>query len=71
MMRLTICDSDQLQQVAETFIAELDLIQRSSESKIATTLLVLPIALTDFEEYLSFIGNAEALIEEMDLVGTI
>ena len=71
MMRLTICSSDQLQQVAEMFMAELDLIQRSPESEVATTLLVLPKALADFEEYLSFIENAEALIEEMDLVGTI
>ena len=71
MMRLTICSSDQLQQVAEMFMAELDLIQRSSEFEVATTLLVLPKALADFEEYLSFIESAEALIEEMDLVGTI
>ena len=70
-MHITVCESDELQQVAETFMAELVLIQQSPESEIATSLLVLPNALNDFEEYLSFIENAEALIEEMDLVGII
>ena len=70
-LRITVCESDELQQVAETFMAELELIRQSPESEIATSLLVLPNALNDFEEYLSFIENAEALIEEMDLVGII
>ena len=70
-LRISVCKSDELQQVAETFMAELALIQRSPESEIATSLLVLPNALNNFQEYLSFIENAEALIEEMDLVGII
>ena len=70
-MRIRICESDQLQPVAETFVAELELIAQSSESDIATSLLVLPNALNDFEEYLSFIDNAEDLIEERDLAGII
>ena len=70
-LRISICDAKQLQQVAEAFMAELDLIQQSPESDIATTLLVLPNALNDFEEYLSFIENAEALIDQMGLAGII
>ena len=70
-LRISICDAKQLQQVAEAFMAELDLIQQSPESDIATTLLVLPNALNDFEEYLSFIENADALIDQMDLTGII
>tara|TARA_B110001450_G_scaffold211596_1_gene203249 strand:- start:19 stop:645 length:627 start_codon:yes stop_codon:yes gene_type:complete len=70
-MRISICESDQLRPVAESFMAELELIAQSPESDIATSLLVLPNALTDFEEYLSFVENAEDLIEEMDLVGII
>ena len=62
-LRIAVCESDQLQQVAETFISELDLIERSPESAIATTILALPNALLDFEDYLSFIDNAEALLE--------
>jgi hypothetical protein len=70
-LRISICDSGDLQQVAESFVAELELIQQSSESAIATTLLVLPNALNDFEQYLSFIENAETLIDEIGLCGTI
>ena len=70
-LRISICDSKQLQQVAEAFMAELDLIQQSAESDIATTLLVLSNALTNFEEYLSFIENAEVLIDQMGLTGVI
>jgi hypothetical protein len=70
-MRISICESDQFQLVAETFMAELELISQSPESDIATSLLVLPNALNDFEEYLSFIDNAEDLIQEMDLAGII
>ena len=70
-MRINICESDQLRPVAETFMAELKLIAQSPESDIATSLLVLPNAFTDFEEYLSFVENAEDLIEEMDLAGII
>jgi hypothetical protein len=70
-LRISICDAKQLQQVAEAFMAELDLIQQSPESDIATTLLVLPNALNDFEEYLSFIENAEVLIDQMGLTGVI
>ena len=70
-LRISICESDQLQQVAEAFMQELVLMSQSSESDIATTLLVLPNALEDFEQYLSFIDNAEAVINDMDLAGTI
>ncbi|MDG0972080.1 MAG: DUF1415 domain-containing protein [Porticoccaceae bacterium] len=70
-LRITICDSGDLQQVAESFVAELELMQQSSESAIATTLLVLPNALNDFEQYLGFIENAETLIDEIGLCGTI
>jgi hypothetical protein len=70
-LRIRICDSGDLQQVAESFVAELELIQQSSESAIATTLLVLPNALNDFEQYLSFIENAETLIDEIGLCGAI
>ena len=70
-LRIHVCESDRLQLVAETFMDELLLIQRSLESEIATTLLVFPNALNDFDEYLSFIENAEEQIEEMGLIGII
>ena len=42
----------------QTFLTELNLIQSTSELDIATTLLVIPNALSDFEEYLDVVDLA-------------
>ena len=70
-LRIAIYESKDIDQLHRAFLTELDLIQQSTEQEIATTLLVMPNALTDFDDYLMFIDNAEALIEELDLDGTI
>ena len=70
-LRISVCESDELTQVAQLFMDELDLIRKAPESEIATTLLVMPIALNDFEEYLSFLDNAENLVEDMGFDGII
>lgn len=70
-LRIAICESEDLDQLYRAFLTELDLIQQSTEQEIATTLLVMPNALADFDDYLMFIDNAEALIEELGLDGTI
>jgi hypothetical protein len=70
-LRIAVCEAEDLDQLHRAFLAELDLIQQSSEQEIATSLLVMPNALADFDEYLMFIDNAEALIEELGLDGTI
>ena len=70
-LRISVCESDELTQVAQLFMDELDLIRKAPESEIATTLLVMPSALNDFEEYLSFLDNAENLAEDMGFDGII
>ena len=70
-LRITVCESEDINQLTQSFLTELDLIQQSSEREIATTLLVMPNALESFDEYLMFLDNAEALIEELSLDGTI
>ena len=70
-LRIVVCESEDPIRLDRAFLIELDLIQRSSEREIATTLLVMPNALASFDEYLLFLDNAEALIEEMNLDGTI
>ena len=70
-LRISVCESEDLNQLTQAFLTELDLIQQSSELDIATTLLVMPNALASFDEYLMFLDNAEALIEELSLDGTI
>jgi uncharacterized protein len=70
-LRIAVCESEDLTQLTHAFLLELDLIQQSSEAEIATSLLVMPNALANFDEYLMFIDNAEGLIEELGLDGTI
>lgn len=70
-LRISVCESEDLNQLTQAFLTELDLIQQSSEQDIATTLLVMPNGLASFDGYLMFLDNAEALIEELGLDGTI
>ena len=49
----------------------LDLLQRSTEQDIATTLLVFPNALHDFEDYLYLLEDAEDLLVESGLEGVV
>ncbi len=70
-LRVVVCEAEQREAIAEAFVTELALIGRASEADIATTLLVLPRALGQFDAYLDFVGDAEALLEEMGLSGVI
>ena len=70
-LRIKICDATEIDKIMQSFLAELDLIQSTSESDIATTLLVIPNALNDFEEYLDVIDLAEELLSEVGLEGVI
>lgn len=70
-LRVVVCEATQHQDITAAFMTELDLIQRSSESMVATTLLAIPYALRDFEEYLDFIKEAESLLEAVGLSGVI
>jgi hypothetical protein len=54
-------------QIAERFIDELERLQASPE--IETTLLIVPNALSDFEVYWDFIEIAEAIIDQLGLMG--
>ncbi|MDE0747301.1 MAG: DUF1415 domain-containing protein [Porticoccaceae bacterium] len=70
-LRIKICESTELEQIMHTFLAELDLIQSTSELNIATTLLVIPNALNDFEEYLDVVDLADTLLTDAGLEGII
>ncbi len=70
-LRLTVCDSGRLEDIAAKYLQELGLICQSPESEIATSLLVLPAGLEDFETYLDFVDTANDLLEDQGLVGTI
>ena len=70
-LRIKISDATDIDTIMQSFLSELDLIQSTLESDIATTLLVIPNALKDFEEYLDVIDLAEELLSEVGLEGVI
>jgi len=66
-LRIHVCEASNLEQLHQAFLSELDLVQQSSEGEIATSLLVMPNTLQRFEDYLEFLGDAEAMLEELGL----
>ena len=68
---VTVCEAIGDEGVAETLVAEIELIQKASESEVATTLVVFPNALQGFDTYLAFLDGAQQLLEEMDLLGVL
>jgi hypothetical protein len=70
-LRIKVCESVETEQIMHRFLTELDLIQSSSEADIATTLLIIPNALAEFDVYLDFIDLAEGLLKESGLEGVI
>lgn len=70
-LRVTVCEATDNEGVAETLVAEIELIQKASESEIATTLVVFPNALQGFDGYLAFLDGAQQLLEEMGLLDVL
>ena len=61
-LRIAVCDSADTASARRRFLQELDLLQRSSEREIATTLLAFPATLGEFVDYLDFLNETQALL---------
>ena len=70
-LRIAICSETQPQALRQAFLQELDLLLRSAEEEVATTLLAFPAALGDFHDYLGFLEEAQSLLEEAGLQGVV
>jgi len=70
-LRLAIAAGSDTEQLARSFLQELDLLQQSAESEIATTLLIVPEGLALFDDYLDFVELANQMIEQVGLLGTV
>ena len=70
-LRIVACDSASHEAIATLLITELDLLSQSSESDIATSVLVFPEGLEAFDDYLGFFDDARTVLEEMELDGEI
>jgi hypothetical protein len=70
-LRIAVCGATTREQQLRDLLAELDLLQRSDEAEIATTLLVFDAGLDDFEEFLDLLEQAQDLLEDCGLAGLV
>ena len=70
-LRIVASESASSEAIATVLITELDLLSQSEELDIATSVLVFPEGLEDFDNYLGFLDDAQTLLEEMGLDGEI
>ncbi len=71
LLRIAVCTQHAEVELAQAVLHELDLLQRTPESELATSVLVFSDGLTAFDDYLDFLGFAEELLEECGLEGVI
>lgn len=70
-LRIAVCDDTDTAALHRAFLRELDLLQQSTEQEIATTLLVFPCALADFDDYLWLLEDAQELLHRAGLEGQV
>ena len=63
--------ADDPAQVLDVLRSELTALALAEPERRDTTLLVVPRCLTDFIDFNDFLDTAEAVLEELDLVGTL
>ena len=70
-LRIEVSQASDPEGIARALVNEIAVIQNASEADVATTLVVFPNALAEFEVYLEFLDNAELLLQEMNLRGVL
>lgn len=70
-LRIALCESATQSDLRMAFLQELDLLQRTQELEVATTLLAFPYALEDFEAYLAFLDECQLLLQSAGLEGLV
>lgn len=70
-LRIAVSEAESSESLRRVFLLELDLLQSTPEYEIASTLLVLPRSLEDFEHYLEFLDEARELLGEAGLDGLV
>jgi hypothetical protein len=70
-LRIAVCEESDTTALRSVFLQELDLLQRCTEQEVATTLLVFPNALHEFNAYLHFLDEAQQLLVQSGLEGLV
>ncbi|MGB0862761.1 MAG: DUF1415 domain-containing protein, partial [Saprospiraceae bacterium] len=68
-IRYAVQPADDLDKVMEAFLNELQLLERLPSEDTDTTLFILPNALAEFEDFLSFVDVAEGFLAELGYEG--
>lgn len=70
-LRICVSGAQTASERHNTFLAELDLLQTSSESEVASILLAFPNSLSDFDDFLDFVDESQSLVEAAGLEGLV
>lgn len=70
-LRISVCGGTERVSLQRAFLGELDQLQSTPESSIATTLMVFTNALVDFDDYLDFLAQAQDLLADAGLEGLV
>ena len=70
-LRIVICEQTGRKELHEAFLSELDTLYSTAQTDVATTLLVFPLALEKFSDYLSFLHVSEDTVDEAGLAGIV
>jgi len=70
-VRYVVCEAADAKTLLVALQDEMRLLAESPASELDTTLLIHPFVLQDFLDYNDFLDVADALLEEMDLVGVL
>ena len=70
-VRFVLCEAENADGLRETLATELLLLRGTPAEAVDTTLIVHPHVLLDFLDYNDFLGEADALVEAMELEGVL
>ena len=70
-LRIAVCEAASDTALQTFFLTELDRLQSTAESEIATSLLVFTGALASFDDYLDFLDHAQELVYLAGLEGVV
>lgn len=70
-LRIAVCAETEADALYRAFLQELDQLQCTPESELATSLLVFSRALNDFDDYLDYLDGARDLLAQAGLEGTV
>ncbi len=69
--RLAVCESDDPRGVYSALMGEMTRLAAADPAELETTLLIVPDALLDFDDFNDFLGAADAALADLGLEGTL